>query len=79
MRPLHLYCVVMRYRDAGIITAHVLSTSKQDAIRRVRERTEFTARDGTRVRATLYECERVDTIGDYEIMLRRKTTEVKVS
>lgn len=75
MQPVHLYSVVLKYRGGGVISEQVVATSQREAVKRVRERYEFTRRDGSIAKTTLHYCDRIQNVDGYEIMLRRKVEE----
>lgn len=68
-KPLHLYCVEWFVREfGGQVVTHVVATSKQEAwgIVKAQEGVGF---DGYRlIRGRI---ERIETVGDHKIMLRR--------
>jgi hypothetical protein len=70
-RPLHLYCVILRHRGGGIHAEHLLATSKREAIAAVRATVEYNWNEDKSA-FSLWSCERVDAIAEYEIMLRRR-------
>lgn len=71
---LHLYSVVLQHRNGGVCSWHTVAANKREAVAKVRRFYEDTWGESKSAFALCY-CNRVDEVGGYEIMLRRKVEE----